>query len=334
MTERVKIGLVGTGYWGKNLLRNFVNCTLTTVTAVCDANTELAKTRIEDYGDIEIYADVTTMLENANVDAIAVATPVRTHFDIAMAALRCGKHVLVEKPIALNYEQATQLVAEASNNNLTLMCDHTFCYSGPVRRIRQVIESGILGDVVTINSTRTNLGLFQKDVNVLWDLAPHDLSICEYILGDSYSPVSVRATGTKHPHSPFVADAHMHLSLENNVNIAIHNSWLAPTKTRQFTIVGTKKMLVWDDLSPNDKVKICHKNMRKDGEVFVYTDDGTTCPSIDMTEPLLEVANDFARCVLTGDSPVAPGHTAAQIVQILELADECLVTSETLEVSS
>ena len=128
MTERVKIGLVGTGYWGKNLLRNFVNCTLTTVTAVCDANTELAKTRIEDYGDIEIYADVTTMLENANVDAIAVATPVRTHFDIAMAALRCGKHVLVEKPIALNYEQATQLVAEASNNNLTLMCDHTFCY--------------------------------------------------------------------------------------------------------------------------------------------------------------------------------------------------------------
>jgi predicted dehydrogenase len=333
MNERVKIGLVGTGYWGKNLLRNFVNCSLTKVTAVCDANTELAQSRIEDYENIEIYSDINTMLNSAEIDAVAIATPVRTHYQLALAALDQGKHVLIEKPIALNYEQATELVTVASTNNLTLMCDHTFCYSGPVRSIRTVVESGILGDILAINSTRTNLGLFQKDVNVLWDLAPHDLSICEYVLGDTYVPVSVRASGAKHPDSPFAADAHLHVQLENNINISIHNSWLAPTKTRQFSIIGTEKMLLWDDLSPTDKVKICHKNMKKDNDTFIYTDEGTTAPAIDMTEPLLEVANDFARCVMTGEKPVAPGTTAAQIVQILELADQCLDTAETMEIS-
>jgi predicted dehydrogenase len=334
MSKEVKIGLVGAGYWGKNLLRNFVNCPLTTVVALCDSDTRLAKSRAQQYAFIQTFPDIKTMLSKADVDAVVIATPVHTHYDLAMTALKAGKHVLVEKPISLDYATAMKLTKAAARKNLTFMCDHTFCYSGPVRRIRDIIRSGILGNVLSITSVRTNLGLFQKDVNVLWDLAPHDLSICEYVLGEGYNPVSVNATGVRHPQSSHVADAHLTVNLKNDTRVTIHNSWLAPQKIRQMTIVGTNRMLLWDDLVPTEKIKIYHKNMKLKNEEFVYTDEGSIAPIVDATEPLLEVATDFARCIQESAEPVATGTKAAQIVQILELANESLATEQTVKVNT
>jgi len=333
MNSQVKIALVGAGYWGKNLLRNFVNCPLTKVVAVCDADTELATSRAAQYENIQVFSNITDMLGNTEIDAVAIATPVRTHYHLAMTALEAGKHVLVEKPISLDYETASTLAATAAEKNLTFMCDHTFCYSGPVKCIQDVVTSGILGDVLSITSVRTNLGLFQKDVNVLWDLAPHDLSICEHILGEAYVTATVGATGIRHPDSSYVADAHLAVTLANEAVVTIHNSWLSPRKIRQMTIVGTDKMLFWDDLAPTEKIKVYHKNMKLVDEKFVYTDEGSTAPTVDATEPLLEVATDFARCIQTGSDPVATGIKAAQIVQILELANQSLSTGKTLEVN-
>ena len=333
MNSQVKIGLIGAGYWGKNLLRNFVNCPLTKVSAVCDADIALAKSRADQYENIKVFSNISEMLTGSDVDAVAIATPVHTHYKLAMTALEAGKHVLVEKPISLDYETAASLAATASQMNLTFMCDHTFCYSGPVKRIQEVINSGILGDILSITSVRTNLGLFQKDVNVLWDLAPHDLSICDHVLGASYEPTTVSATGIRHPDSPYVADAHLAVTLANEAVVTIHNSWLAPRKIRQMTIVGTEKMLFWDDLAPTEKIQVYHKNMKLKQETFTYTDEGSTSPAVDMTEPLLEVATDFARCIQTGESPVATGVKAAQIVQILELANTSLLTGEMVQVT-
>ena len=334
MNTQVKIGLVGVGYWGKNLLRNFVNCPGTKVVAVCDDNMQLAKSWAEQYAFIQAFPNIKKMLSKTAVDAVVIATPVHTHYELAMTALKAGKHVLVEKPISLDYATAMKLTKTAATKNLTFMCDHTFCYSGPVKRIRDIVNSGILGDVLSITSVRTNLGLFQKDINVLWDLAPHDLSICEYILGEGYVPMTVNAIGIHHPQSAYVADAHLTINLKNDTVVTIHNSWLAPLKIRQMTIVGTNRMLLWDDLAPTEKIKIYHKNMKLKNEEFVYTDEGSVAPVVDMTEPLLEVATDFARCIQSGTEPVATGVKAAQIVQILELANESLSIGQTVKVGT
>lgn len=331
--KKVKIGLVGAGYWGKNLLRNFVNCTKTSVVAVCDIDTEAAAAKTSQYGDIQIFSNIDSMLAHSDIEAVAIATPVSTHYNIAMAALRADKHVLVEKPISLNYKTAASLTKTAKERELIFMCDHTFCYSGPVKALKEIVQSNILGDILYINSIRTNLGLFQKDVNVLWDLAPHDLSIVEYVLGDSYVPARISCNTTTHPGSPYAADAHMTLTLESGVTINIHNSWLAPVKTRQMTIVGAKKMLVWDDLLPNEKIKIYNKRMTAEGDKFIYIDHGIMVPPIDLKEPLLEVAEDFANCILTGSEPIATGIKAAQVVQILELADKSAESRSNIEVT-
>jgi predicted dehydrogenase len=328
MTTKTRVALIGVGYWGKNLLRNFVNCNQTELVGIYDTNTELAKEKVAQYPNLKLYENLDSLFGDESVQGVAIATPVRSHCSLAMQAMKANKHVLVEKPLCLSYADAASLVTEATKRELTLMCDHTFCYSGPVIALRNIVQSGVLGNLLYINSVRTNLGLFQKDVNVLWDLAPHDLSIARFVLGDKYSPTGLIASATTHPDSPHVADAHMSLNLGNGATFNVHNSWLSPVKVRQMTLVGTKNMVVWDDLLPNEKIKVYEKGVSENNGTFEYLNGSVVVPPIDQKEPLLEVVQEFADHITNGTTPRLNATDACDIVRILEMANISLENNQ------
>jgi len=332
MTAKAKIALIGVGYWGKNLLRNLVDCSEAELVGIYDTDTELAKEKISQYPTLRLYSNLDDLVEDSNIDGVVIATPVSSHYDLAKAALEANKHVLIEKPLCLVYQDAKKLVEEANKRGLVLMCDHTFCYSGPVVTLKGIIDSGILGEILFINSVRTNLGLFQKDVNVLWDLAPHDLSIAKFILGDDYNPICLSTSAVCHPSSHHAADAHLSIDMSSGVIFNIHNSWLSPVKVRQMTIVGTEKMLVWDDLANNEKIKIYDKKVAISGPSVKYIDDGITAPFIDSSEPLQGVVKNFSNCIRGLEHPKSPGTIASQIVKILELSNESIKLGSRIEV--
>lgn len=325
----INIGVVGYGYWGPNLVRNFMETDDFKVTLVADLKPEnLAKVQ-KRYPAIKTTTDMDELLKSPQVDAVAIATPVNTHYDLALKALQAGKHVFLEKPMASNTEQALRLCQEAEKRKLTLFVDHTFIYTGAVRKIKEVVSSGRLGKIYYYDSVRINLGLFQHDVNVMWDLAVHDLCIMDYLL--EQRPIAVAATGISHVPNKPENIAYLTCFFEGSLIAHIHVNWLAPVKIRKTLIGGDKQMVVYDDLEVTEKVKIYDKGITvNDNPQSLYkllvgyrTGDVWT-PELDTTEALRYEASCFAECILKKQTPLSDGRAGLRIVHILEAASKSL----------
>lgn len=321
----IKLGVIGYGYWGPNLVRNFSELADVQVVAVSDlseARLRLVKAR---YPAIETTSDHQALLSNPEVDAVAIATPVSTHYDLALRALSAGKHVFLEKPLTETVAQGERLVAEAEQRHLVLHVDHTFIYTGAVRKIRELVDSGELGELYYYDSVRVNLGLFQPDINVIWDLAVHDLSILNYIC--PWAPTAVSATGLNHlPDKP--ADiGFLTLFFENHLIAHFHVNWLAPVKVRRTLIGGSRKMIVYDDLEPSEKLKVYDKGITLNGSkesiyktLIGYRAGDMWAPQLEVTEALRVEAQHFIRCITHGERSLSDGGAGLQVVRILEAA--------------
>jgi predicted dehydrogenase len=321
----VRIGVVGYGYWGPNLVRNFVETATTRVVAVVDGRRDRLELAQRRHPDIPVLTDYRDLLKDPNVDAVAIATPVSTHFPLALEALRAGKHVLVEKPMSTTTIEALRLIEEAERRKLVLMVDHTFVYTGAVRKIRELIEKGSLGDIYYYDSTRINLGLFQQDVDVIWDLAAHDLSIMDYILGEA--PVEVSATGTSHVHGAVENVAYVTAFYQSSLIAHLNVNWLSPVKVRRTLIGGSKQMVVYDDIESSEKVKIYDKGVTvKNGPeslyklLVSYRSGDMYAPQLDVTEALRIEAQHFADCITNGKTPITDGAAGLRVVSVLEAA--------------
>jgi predicted dehydrogenase len=321
----LRIGVVGYGYWGPNLVRNFAELPDACVTAVADLNQDRLGLLKRRYPSIEATTDVQGVLNHPEVDAVAIATPVSIHFPLALAALQSGKHLLIEKPMTATSTQALRLIDEAERRKLVLMVDHTFVYTGAVRRIRQLIDEGALGEIYYYDSTRINLGLFQYDVDVIWDLAVHDLSIMEYIFPEP--PVEISATGSKHVNGATEDIAYV-TALYNGPLIAHLNvNWLSPVKVRRTLIGGSKQMIVYDDIEASEKLKIYNKgvcvNNGQDARhklLVSYRSGDMYAPQLDLTEALHTMTSHFVNCIRNGGVPVTDGHAGLRVVRALEAA--------------
>jgi predicted dehydrogenase len=323
----IRIGVIGYGYWGPNIVRNFNSLPGANVSAICDQDVKALERAKRAFPGVEATTDVSSLLASPAIDAISVITPVWTHFELTKAALENGKHVFVEKPFTCNSGQAQRLIELAAHKNLTIMVDHTFLFTGAVQKIRQLIDEKALGDLYYYDSTRVNLGLFQHDVNVIWDLAPHDLSIMDYLIQSQ--PEALVATGESHLNG--LADvAYITVYFPNNVIAHINVNWLSPVKVRTTLIGGEKKMLVWNDLAPDEKVKIYDKGAeikRKEGvyETLVsYRTGDMWAPKIDQSEALRSELAHFIHCVESGERPINDGLSGLRVVQMLEAADHSL----------
>jgi predicted dehydrogenase len=330
MNSMINIGVIGYGYWGPNLVRNFSEIPGARVTAVSDFSPDLLAKVQARYPTINTTTDCRELFADPTIDAIAIATPVSTHFDLALAALRAGKHVLVEKPMTVTTEQGLRLIDEADRRKLVLMVDHTFVYTGAVRKMADLVASNSLGDIYYYDSVRVNLGLFQRDVNVLWDLAVHDLSIMDYVL--PAKPYAVSATGMSHVAGGPENIAYLTLFFESNLIAHIHVNWLAPVKVRRTLIGGSQKMIVFDDLDPSEKVKIYDKGITVNGNpsenmyqmLVGYRTGDMWAPKLDMTEALRTEGLHFIHCIQHGDRPMTDGETGLRVVRILEAATESM----------
>ncbi|BAY97593.1 oxidoreductase domain protein [Tolypothrix tenuis PCC 7101] len=329
MANNINIGVIGYGYWGPNLVRNFAEIPGAKVTSISDFKPELLAKAQSRYPSVKVTTDSSSLLKDPTIDAIAIATPVSTHFDLALAALKAGKHVLVEKPMTTTSEQAMRLIEEAEKRNLVLMVDHTFVYTGAVRKMHDLIATKQLGDIYYYDSVRVNLGLFQHDVNVIWDLAVHDLSIMNYVLPSQ--PYAVSATGISHVAGEPENIAYLSLFFENNLIAHIHVNWLAPVKVRRTLIGGSQRMIVYDDLEPSEKVKIYDKGITLNGNsesvyqmLIGYRTGDMWSPKLDMTEALRAEGLHFIDCITKGDRPITDGEAGLRIVRILEAATQSM----------
>jgi len=325
----IKIGVIGYGYWGPNLVRNFMEAPGSTVAAVCDLQTERLTQLQLRYPTIRTMGDACALFKDPSLDAIVIATPVSSHFELAMAALKAGKHVLVEKPLASNSEQSRQLIDEAARRQRVLMVDHTFVYTGAVRKIRELITANALGDIYYYDAVRVNLGLFQHDVNVIWDLAIHDLSIMDYVLPAKATAVS--ATGISHVPGQPENVAYITLFFENPQIAHVHVNWLTPVKVRHTLIGGSDKMILYDDLEPSEKVKIYDKGITVSQspeavyEMLVsYRSGDMWAPRLDTTEALQTEAVHFIDCVENQKEPETNGEAGLRLVKIVEAAEKSL----------
>lgn len=325
----INIGIIGYGYWGPNLVRNFSEVDDFKVTMVADLKPEnLAKVQ-KRYPAIQTTTDMDELLKSPKVDAVAVATPVFTHYDLGMKALQAGKHLFMEKPFTSTSEQGLKLLEEAKKRKRLVFVDHTFIYTGAVRKIKEVVESGRLGKTYYYDSVRVNLGLFQHDVNVLWDLAVHDLAIMDYVLDQR--PVAVAATGISHVPGGTENIAYLTCFFEGNLIAHIHVNWLAPVKIRKTLIGGDKQMIVYDDLEVTEKVKIYDKGItltdKPEGlyKLLVgYRTGDVWTPQLDTTEALRFEASCFAESLLKGTAPASDGMAGLRIVHILEAGSKSL----------
>jgi len=323
----IQIGVIGYGYWGPNIVRNFHGQEQSRVVAVCDKSASALKRLRHAYPQMSTTDDCDELLKATDIDAIAIVTPVWTHFELAKAALENGKHVFVEKPFTCTADQAEQLIEIADRKNLKIMVDHTFLFTGAVQQMRKLIETGTLGELYYYDSTRVNLGLFQHDVNVLWDLAPHDLSIMDYLL--KKKPEAIVATGERHLNG--VADiAFLTLYYPNNMIGHINVNWLSPVKVRTTLIGGEKKMLVWNDLEADEKIKIYDKGVQMTtGEgvyelLVSYRSGDMWAPRVEQVEALKVEAAYFVDCIRNNKAPFNDGVAGLRVVRILEAADRSL----------
>jgi predicted dehydrogenase len=323
----IRIGIIGYGYWGPHLVRNFHNVEGCEVAVVCDQSPEALRRAKQAYPSVQVTSDIREALSATNIDATAVVTPVWTHFELAKAALENGKHVFVEKPFTSTAAQAEQLIDLAHKKKLQIMVDHTFLFTGAVRKIRQLVDEGDLGKLYYYDSTRVNLGLFQHDVNVIWDLAPHDLSIMDHLIKDR--PETVIATGEKHFNG--LEDlAYITLYFRNSMIAHINVNWLSPVKVRTTLIGGEKKMVVWNDLDADEKIKIYDKGVEMTNgkgvyELLVsYRSGDMWAPRIDQTEALRTETKYFIDCISKNETPFNDGVAGLRVVKMLEAADKSL----------
>jgi len=323
--SRVRIGVVGYGYWGPNLVRNFGDLSDASVAAVADSRPERLDVARRRCPGAELYADPHALITSPAVDAVVIATPVATHFELAYAALRAGKHVLVEKPLASSSAQARALIAEAAARGLVLMVDHTFVYTPAVRRIRELVAAGELGELYYYDSVRVNLGLFQHDVSVLWDLAVHDLSIMDFVLGRR--PTALSATGVAHVTGKPENIAYLTMFFEDRLIGHVHVNWLAPVKIRRTLIGGSRRMIVFDDLETSEKIKVYDKGISVDRNseklyqaLIGYRTGDMWAPQLPVTEALLTEATQFVDCIRTGRTPDTDGEAGLRVVRLLEAA--------------
>ena len=325
----LNIAVVGCGYWGPNLIRNFSSLSECKVKLACDVNKDRLAHMMTLYPGVETTTEFDQALKDVAIDAIAIATPVRLHFEMAKKSLQAGKHTLIEKPMACSVAESEELIELSKNRNLTLMVGHTFVYSQPVRKIKEIINSGTLGEIQYISARRLNLGLFQKDINVVWDLAPHDISIILYVQNEV--PVSVNCHGKAHV-APEIEDVtNITLNFANGGYATIHSSWLDPNKVREMTFVGTKKMLVYDDIEPMEKIKIYDKRVKTPPHYntfaefhYSYHYGDMHSPYLEQVEPLKVECQHFLDCIRTGAKPDSSGIEGLRVVQILEAASESL----------
>lgn len=321
------VALVGYGYWGPNLARNLHEQPAARLSHVVDVN-PTALERAQRLYNCAVTTQLDTVLADPAVDAVVVATPARTHFAVAYAALQAGKHVMVEKPLTMDLGEARLLIELAQQRNLTLMVGHVFEYNPAVRFIKQVIERGELGDVYYLYSRRVNLGRVQSDVNALWSIAPHDISIALYLLGQM--PTAVRCQGASCLNGEVEDVIFLTMYFPGNVLCHVHASWLDPSKTREMTVVGSQKMIVYDDVSAEGKVRIYDKGAFRRGEVtygdFQYKlhSGDILIPKLDMREPLQEECAHFIHCVRTGQQPLTDGHNGWRVLSVLAAGQQSL----------
>ncbi|MEY6432059.1 Gfo/Idh/MocA family oxidoreductase [Thioalkalicoccus limnaeus] len=325
----INIGVIGYGYWGPNLVRNFSAIADAQVSSVADLDEERLRLVKRRHPSIEVTTDFKALLANSEIDAVAIATPVSSHFGLALEALRAGKHVFIEKPLTQTAEQAEQLIAEADRRGLVLHVDHTFIYTGAVRKMRSLVDDGELGDVYYYDSVRVNLGLFQNDVDVIWDLAVHDLSIMDYVFHSK--PTAVSASGMNHIAGNEANLAYLTVFYEDEFIAHLHVNWLAPVKIRRTLVGGSRKMIVYDDLEPSEKIKVYDKGVTlhgtKDNEYsrrIGYRAGDMWAPKLDDAEALHIAADHFARCVITGERSITDGQSGLRVVRLLEAASQSL----------
>lgn len=325
----IKIGIIGFGYWGPNVVRNFNDVEGAKVVALCDNNPKALKRCGKSYPGLSVSSDCFEMIRSPEIDAVAVITPVATHYAMAKAALMNGKHVFVEKPFTAKIEEAEELIELAEKKNLRIMVDHTFLFTGAVRKIKEIIsDNGTLGRLYYFDSTRVNLGLFQHDVNVVWDLAPHDLSIMDYLIAET--PSAIVATGEAHFNHGLEDVAYITIYFPNKIIAHINVNWLSPVKVRTTLIGGHKKMLVWNDLDADQKIRIYDKGVEvENGEslydlLVSYRSGDMWVPKIDHVEALKLEAEHFVGCILNNSTPINDGRAGLRVVRILESANKSL----------
>ena len=325
MAETHSVGVVGCGYWGPNLIRNFKSLRNCTVKAMCDCNEARLAHLHAIHPDIRGITDYCDMLNNAGLDAVVIATPVKHHYALAKASLLAGKHTFIEKPMAASSAECHELIEIAERNGLVLMVGHTFLYSSPVRKIAEIVQAGDIGEIRYINSRRLNLGLFQKDINVAWDLAPHDISIILHILGES--PLLVNCQGNAHVTQGIEDVTNLSLMFRNKRFATIQSSWLEPRKVREMTIVGTRRMIIYDDVQPLEKIRIYDVRVERPPHYDTFSEfhysyhyGDSYIPKIVQEEPLRTECLHFLECIEKRTRPLSGGREGLELVRILEAA--------------
>ena len=327
-SSELKIGVIGYGYWGPNIVRNFYNHPKATVVSVCDLSVKSLQRVRRMYASMETTTDAADILNNPSIDAVAIVTPMSQHFPLAKRALENGKHVFVEKPFTRHISEAEQLIELADRKNLRIMVDHTFLFNGAVRKISELVEAGTLGKLYYYDSIRVNLGLFQNDANVVWDLAPHDLSIIDHLIPGG--PEAIVATGERHVNG--VEDmAFITMYFPDKVIAHLNLNWLSPVKVRTTLIGGEKKMLVWNDLEADEKIKVYDKgvdcpNGAPGYDLRVsYRAGDLWAPRVEQVEALAVETQYFVECVLSGQNPFNDGRAGLRVVQMLEAIDHSML---------
>src|SRR6266699_995070 len=322
----VRFGVIGYGYWGPNVVRNLTSLEGSELMAVCDKSPAARRRMQKAHPGIAVATEASEILASADIDAVAVVTPVWTHYELAKAALENGKHVFVEKPFTSNTAQAEELIELAAKKNLKIMVDHTFLFTGAVKKIGELVEEGALGKLYYYDSTRVNLGLFQHDINVIWDLAPHDLSIMDYLIKET--PEAIVATGQTHLNG-FEDVAFITLYFPNKVIAHINVNWLSPVKVRTTLIGGEKKMLVWNDLEADEKIKIYDKGVSMSTNpsnlhqlLVSYRSGDMWAPQLEQIEALRAETGYFLKCIEENKTPFNDGVNGLRVVRLLEAAEK------------
>jgi predicted dehydrogenase len=323
----MKIAVVGLGYWGPNLVRNFLATDGVKNVICCDVHAKRLEKIASRFHGVETTPDFDEVIRRDDIDAVVLATPVSTHYPLGMRALEAGKHLLVEKPLTLKTSDAEELIEAADKRGLTLMVDHTFVYTSAVRKIKDYLVSGEIGEVLYFDSVRVNLGLFQHDTNVIWDLAPHDISIMDFLV--QKKPVSVMAVGVRHFNGQEDM-AYIVVNFPDNLIAHFHVNWISPVKVRKILIGGTKLMVVYDDMEASEKIRMYNKGVDVKGKdslyqtLVQYRTGDMFAPHIDATEALGRMAEDFVQSILNGRKPLSDGMSGLNVVRILEAADRSL----------
>lgn len=325
----IKIGLIGYGYWGPNLARNFNTNPDLELSAICDFSPDRLKAAGALYPQIKLVKNAEEIFEDVDLDAVAIATPVSTHFDLAKRALMSDKHLWLEKPMTEKVEQGEELIDLAQRKDKVLLVDHTFVYTGAVRKIKKIIESGELGDLIYYDSIRVNLGLFQQDVDVIWDLAPHDISIMDYLM--PFKKTAISATGCHFYQNGIMPKAVLTIYMENDMVAHINVSWVSPVKIRQTLIGGTAKMILYDDNQPSEKIRIYDKGVElyeTKEELYnlkvQYRVGDMYAPKLEDHEALAFETKHFADCLLNGEHPLTDGKAGLEVVKVLVASQKSL----------